>query len=359
MLYFVVGLPILEQRSVTDSTFLDEDQKQQQQSLLRALQRVQELEKQLANAIKEKQRATETEEELAALKTQLISLRDLYEKARDQIEQQKRIIAQLSQQQDKQERERNIQVSAKQTELQGTLAKEKESLHKLREEADSLQRTLADSQQHNKQLERVIQFLRERAEESHLEAKQLREEFQTNRELVDTLSKQSEAKDQELKMAQHHLAKKMKETVSLSEKNEELVNQLQSIQRELAEAHNRATVAQQSLGLQQQREQQLQELLENNAQATDAQIKKWEEKYFHAYEKWQEAEAHSRLSRSLEEKLYQVQNIASNLTAILGQHPTRPHGTPNIRPQADPMPSEQPKNENNAPQMRYKQTLFD
>lgn len=294
---------------------------------------------------REQQRAKEAEEELAALKKQIITMRGLYDKERELNDQHKKIISQLSQQ-----------------------AKANNRIPEVKrfDQEKELQNKLTESQQHGKQLERVIQFLRERAEESHLEAKQLREEFQAKCALTDTLKKQFDENEQELKMAQQQLGKKMKEVTLLSEKNEELYKALDEQQTQYANLEQEHS----SLMF---RERQLQEQLQNSSQVTEAQIKKWEEKYQQAYDKWQEAETQVRHFKSMEEKYQQASAALANLSSILGPHSASAAASvKNVfhhleEPRTQPAPPVEPiqthaissKNDLNAPQMRFKQSLFD
>lgn len=363
---------------MASTNLIDTDVRQSNQSLLQAMQRV-----------------TEKEEELTALKQQLVSLRGLYEKGREQNESHKRTISQLSQAlqikenqlADQEKRESNLlEMNAKQSELEALIAKEQETLLALKEDNEKLQITLTENQQHSKQLERVIQFLRERGEEANLETQHLREEFETSQQKVELLSQQyessktaNEKNEQELKMAQQHLGKKMKEAILMAEKNDELHHQLLTLQREYADAQTKTAALQQSMELHQHREKYLQEQLVSTSQSAESQVKKWEEKYFQVYEKWQETEVRNRAMKTLEDKLLQVQGLASNLMALFNapliQHTVKPAATQQAMDFQAPIPHEHPSSksinhhpakeekssifENPAPPIRYKQNLFD
>lgn len=297
---------------VTKSTLTQDETAQH--SLLVALQQLRKKDKAIADL----------EEELAALKKQMIALRDLYE-------QQKRF---------------NIE------------HKNQGSEEKLKTENALLQSSLTDISQHNKQLERVVQFLRERAEESHLEAKQLREEFQANRELVETLTSQSEAHDQELKMAQQHLGKKMREAAELSDKNENLTQQIQQLQKELTESQNFAIASQQKLNILQMREKNFQDQLLHREQDMEQLNKSWEEKYSQLHEKWQASESDFKHFKSLEEKYFQIQNAITNLNALFGSLQSK-SSFDDQRHSIKLVEAIQANTENNVTPIRYKQTLFD
>lgn len=336
------------------------------------------------------QRLEESEEELAALRLQLVTIRDLYEKERSQ----------------------NNTHRQKMQQLQNALSE--------LEKQPRLDGRVEELQQHNKQLERVIQFLRERSEEAQLEVKQLREEFQASQQQVITLEKDkeelkqrlvqeeqlrqehiqtldslqgevvnlrqmqhqlegslsaakevNEEKEQALRMAQQHLGKKMKEVASLTDKNEEAHNNLVILQRDLADLQTRLAVTQQNIELQTQREKYLQDQLKNGSQNLELQVKKWEEKYFHIHEKWQETELRNRAFKALEERHHQAQALLANLAAViaapvlpsLGKEPV-PHPVEEQRvspayPLTHPKEEKPTFFENQPHVIRYKQTLFD
>lgn len=306
----------------------------------------------------------ESEEELTALKSQMIHLRDLYNRNREQNEQQKRVNQQLSQ-------------ALKEKSLKPSVAPE--DTEKLKIENAALHSSLTEIQQHSKQLERVIQFLRERAEESHLEAKQLREEFQINRELVNTLTTQTEAHDQELKMAQQHLGKKMREAALLYEKNEEFAQQIQNLEAELTESRHQTNLAQQALNSLQLREQSLEEQLSTKDEEVESIEKAWEDRYSQIYDKWQESEHTIKQFKALEDKHFQAQNAIANLFSLFGQ-PQMPTSLASAKLStkqlfddqrhsitlveaihAAPQVKQEKINifDNGISQVRYKQTLFD
>lgn len=269
------------------------------------------------------------------------------------------------------------------------------------EENSLLTKSLVDSQQHGKQLERVIQFLRERGEEANLEVKQLREEFQNTqgkqleqghelthlqeenlqlktsleellivreeKERLDNLLQTAqgllEEKEHSFKIAQQHLAKKMKEVALLSERNGEQRTQLLEIQQAYLDAQAKISFLQRNLDTQTSKEQQLQELLEDNQRAIELQNQRWEEKYFNLHTQWQKLEQHNSSLKALEERHRQAQLVISNLLPLL-ENPI------NFTEEKKEAPPEEPKKEARkeeqqdlftlpTQQTRYKKTLFD
>lgn len=400
---------------------------QANKALILSMQRVNELEETLRNGKQNNashsdtlQRAINAEEEVAALRQQHLILKEFCEKEREQNELNQQRIEQLL---------KAAQTTEQATNL--TPVQETEALHALKVENDALQQTLSENQQHNKQLERVIQFLREKAEESTLEAKQLNADFQVNQEAMSLLTHQYQTAREEVaqlyaqlndqqtnqqdnnsqqkhvvsllnaelttlrqekrqqdetlanlkaahdemelstKIAQQHLAKKMKEGALLSEKIEEQKIQLLELQHALTEARSNISSIQQSMDLKLQHEIRLHDQLRETVKTLDMQNKKWEDKYFQIYDKWQDTEMQNKALRSIEDKHHQMQILISNLTAIVNSSPIHlPTSAPMTHISIDSrrMHSEHeeayPGNKNPLfdtpqPTQRYKQTLFD
>lgn len=258
-----------------------------------------------------------------------------------------------------------------------TLEKENARITSLSQEKVQLQRNLDDNKRHTEQLERVIQFLREKAEGAHLETRQLRNDFFTSQETVTAQNQQvellkSEAITKELecrakleivsrvetekqqliqdkrvleneiislkathheqemriKIAQQHLAKKVKETTQMSEKLEE--QKIQLIELQNAMVHIKAKNEELSQNMEQHllQDRRMQEQVKEAAKSAEAQVSKWEEKYFVLCEKWQETESRNKDLRSFEEKYHQLQNSINNLSTLtsssFGQHKPSP-----------------------------------
>jgi hypothetical protein len=65
----------------------------------------------------------------------------------------------------------------------------------------------------------------------------------------------------------------------------------------------------------------LQEQLNEVLRSFDSQIHKWEEKYFHIYEKWQESEMRNHSLKKLEEKHAQMQSMLASLGTFIAPPP--------------------------------------
>lgn len=105
--------------------------------------------------------------------------------------------------------------------------------------------------------------------------------------------------DEQVNLAKHHLAKKMKESSLLMDLVEEQKNELQIVQQALNEA--KADAAEQ----------------QNSLKIFEAQSGKWEEKYLQMYAKWQQSESEIKELKLIEEKHEQMQTMLSNLGMIL------------------------------------------
>lgn len=126
-----------------------------------------------------------------------------------------------------------------------------------------------------------------------------------------------EESESRLKIAQQHLAKKVKETTLLTEKVEEqqanLDERTQTIENYKVQlAHLLANE-----DLHHAQEKKLHEALKG----LESQAAKWEEKYFRMYDKWQESESRIQELKKFEEKHYQMQNLLVNLGHFMDTPP--------------------------------------
>lgn len=131
-------------------------------------------------------------------------------------------------------------------------------------------------------------------------------------EINKVLATQSETEGH-LKIAQQHLAKKVKETSDLQDKvhSQELL--IQDLQRNLDQAHISLTEQQQSFEIQIQQEKRLQEQLQESTRISENLVNKWEEKYFNIYEKWKDNEMHLKEMKKIEAKHSQLQVLLANI----------------------------------------------
>lgn len=144
---------------------------------------------------------------------------------------------------------------------------------------------------------------------------QEKEQLQTDIQHMHELLGDTEAR---LKVAQQHLAKKVKESALLAEKVEEQQNSIDDYLQIVETAKSQISQLQASLELYQSQEKRLQDQLHEALKGTESQVAKWEKKYFEMYDKWQESENQIRELRKFEEKHLQMQNLLANLGNFMG-----------------------------------------
>lgn len=245
----------------------------------------------------------------------------------------------------------------------------KELCEKERQENAKLKEDIEEGSRHRKQLERVVQFLRTRADEAKLETLNLQKEYSPTQEKEQALAevqklqaellKQTELtgklqeefnaigeerirlerskealqtaveeKEQALRLAQQHLAKKMKEAAYFNERCEETLKRANELQQALIESQAKLGTSQQNLELQISNERRVQEQLRDSLKTVEAQAKKWEEKYFQLHEKFQELDMRNRSLQGLEERHHQLQMILANLGTVVGNPGSSPYKDP-------------------------------
>lgn len=145
-----------------------------------------------------------------------------------------------------------------------------------------------------------------------------------------------------LKMAQQHLAKKVKETSDLNDRihSQDLI--LQDLQNQLNLSRARIAEQQQIMETQFQQEKRLQDQLIEASKSAESIVTKWEEKYFKVYEKWQDNELKLKDLKKVEEKFVQMQNILSNIGGLFGpplHHKASVNSFPSKEEERDILPS--------------------
>lgn len=209
------------------------------------------------------------------------------------------------------------------------LVKEKEFIQdkyeQLKEEWKQLSESLeeaiemrAQAEQHLTQLEAIAVNQESQLQEFAQQLQILNQEKGTlefEREQIKILLDESEMR---LKVAQQHLAKKVKEAAMLNEKVEEQHINLTDFAQTIEYQKTQLAQLQASVDLYQRQEKRLQEQLHEALKGTESQIVKWEEKYFRMYDKWQESENRIRELKKFEEKHLQMQSLLANLGNFMG-----------------------------------------
>ena len=143
------------------------------------------------------------------------------------------------------------------------------------------------------------------------ERKQLQQEVQR-------LCQQVEETEGRLKIAQQHLAKKVKEMAILNEKLEVQQTDLLEHQELIKSAKTQMNQLHASVDNYQKLEKKLQDQINETLKSTEIQVAKWEEKYFRMYDKWQESDDRIRELKKFEEKYHQMQSLLANLGHFMG-----------------------------------------
>jgi chromosome segregation ATPase len=149
-------------------------------------------------------------------------------------------------------------------------------------------------------------------------ADRLAQERKQLQDLLMSTQTELEEKDADIKMAQQHLAKKVKEGALLTEELEKSRQQAHDLQHQQVQSQIRMAELQASLDIHIQQEQRLQDQLTEVVRTYDSQVKKWEQKYFEMQDRWQATELRKKELEKLEEKHQQMQALLANLGNVLG-----------------------------------------
>lgn len=146
------------------------------------------------------------------------------------------------------------------------------------------------------------------------------------KERLDLLETNKEESEAALRMAQQHLAKKVRETTVMAEENEELKQQNRDLQNELDFTKLKVVEYQNTLEQEYQNQKRLQEQYQEGLKSFEMHTLKWEEKYFAMQQKWQEAESRLREFKNFEEKYQKMHSILNHLSNLLGKPIVLPAG---------------------------------
>lgn len=208
--------------------------------------------------------------------------------------------------------------------------------HSLRQELEVIKRHFDNENQETKALEvRYIEILNEKIGLEH-QCKQLQLQLEHQSSNLNSFQTQLHQEKQaleyerdqqkilldenetRLRVAQQHLAKKVKEAALLNEKVEEQQVHLADFLQNFEIQKTQNSQLQASLELYQRQEKRLQEQLHDALKGTENHISKWEEKYFQIYDKWQQSEDKIRDLKKFEEKHHQMQSFLANLGSFMG-----------------------------------------
>jgi chromosome segregation ATPase len=368
---------------------------------------------------------TIVEEENAILRQQHLILKSLLEKENEKNGRHKQRMEKLATVlQDREKRISELQhyeqilktSSEKKQDLESSIENQRHLFLQFQTDNKNLTSNLEESQQHAKQLQRVIHFLREKAEEAHLEVNQFHEDLESAHQTISILSEQNktakeevvtahkqleqkqfilteaqeeitilqqqfehlkktvattrqqlsssdhslsivtqqveqfkndnnhlheqlnevlsqyhevkesnerlkitcEEQEQNVRAAQQHLAKKLKEVALQSEKNEEQQQLISELQTALADSFTKTEDVKHDLELQLQQEKFQQEQLQTTLKAAETHVQQWEHKYSQLQSKFHELERQNKELKALEERQIQVQGLLNNVGLLMG-----------------------------------------
>lgn len=225
-------------------------------------------------------------------------------------------------------------------------AKEKDFVQdkyeQLKDEWNQLRENLDEADEMRIQAEKQLLVMKEnnaKQEAQRIDLENRLEALQEEGRLLaidrDQLRVMLEECDTRLKVAQQHLAKKVKECTLLAERVEEQQNSLSEMDQTFEQQKTQIIQLQASVDLYQKQEKRLQEQLHDALKGTESQVAKWEEKYFRMYDKLQESENKIRELKKFEEKHLQMQHFLSNFGNFMGNsypQPMAPSPFPNPQP---------------------------
>ncbi|MFC2049352.1 hypothetical protein ACFLR2_01610 [Chlamydiota bacterium] len=140
---------------------------------------------------------------------------------------------------------------------------------------------------------------------------------------------QCEEGEAELRQAQQHLAKKVKETTLLQDLAESQKLQLLELHALIEKQKSELERLQNSIHLQRVQDEKMLEVEKERARALENQIKEWENKYLALQKDWEEKKGQLHELQQLRKTYEQMASTFSNLKTILGHNldPSQPENT--------------------------------
>lgn len=177
-------------------------------------------------------------------------------------------------------------------------------------------KVIAENHLHEIQMHAQDRSLHSTSQNQQLMESLIAEQEASKAELLE-LRRIADESEANLKVAQQHLGKKVKETALLTDQLNNYRVSLFEQQRSYEAAKSEITHLQNSVEALQSQEKRLQEQLHEALKNYENQAVKWEEKYFNMYDKWQSSEAKILELKKLEEKHQQIQAVIANLGSFL------------------------------------------
>ena len=211
-----------------------------------------------------------------------------------------------------------------------------QELHQIKKQNKLLEEQLIHShlvpQQMHKQIEQLQLELEEAKSEKDSTYQLLAEANKTthavseHQEKIALLLGQIAEHENEIKMVQHHFAKKVKENALLKEQLEYREAETREMHSHCDKYQARIVELTQLSDLRQEQEKKVQQMLNETIKSLELQVSRWEEKYCHLSEKWQELERRNHELRKIEESQKQLQELLVKVGAVLAPSDTLNRG---------------------------------
>lgn len=215
------------------------------------------------------------------------------------------------------------------------LRKENEAIslenRRLKEEAETSERKIGELEARTKErkieidfeerisyLEGLLEMQNQDLFERGEEYVRLADERESLENHIQELRENLDESESSLKIAQQHLAKKVKEAAILAETVESQQNFLGESYQNADRLNSELNELKSSLENYQKNETRWQDQLHEALKGTEAQVAKWEEKYFQMYEKWLETESRNKELKVFEEKHQQMQTFLAGIGNFMG-----------------------------------------
>lgn len=227
--------------------------------------------------------------------------------------------------------------------------------------AEELKDKLGKSEESKRQAVELSQQKQTEFEKLHAQLTTLTHSLADAEESLQQVEGEAREHESRLRVAQQHLAKKVRETNALTEKFEESQLIVTELEQALETAKIKLAESQGAFEAELQNQKKLQQQALDNVKTIELQSAKWEEKYFQLHERWQEAEARNKELKKLEERFGKLQQVLGNLTHLISSPAALPImetvslESNKVREFADVEPAAN----TNAPFAAIQQTIFD
>lgn len=240
--------------------------------------------------------------------------------------------------------------------LKGDLTKSGRRFEEAREVQEDLNLKLQALNQHCLEKESELQ-------NRYMDLERLTSEHNLLKRRLEQMEETDQKSQEEITELQKHVKKKVQEMTLVEKQLEAQKSSQAHLESQLDNQREKVTNLEQLLNNQHEKEREFQNLLNETIKNCDAKVSKWEEKYFHLYNKWQAQESCLKDYQKLEERYNQMQTLLANLGNFIGNPLAGgAQGLPPLggRPSLPTVGAlENPLNEKKVPPAGSEGTLFD